>query len=97
MVEDWRREVLETLPYLRGLSFVRKPYRQYRPGWDHDYCAVCGAKLAEPGFEGEDTLHEGYGTTSEYEHGADYEWICHECFAASKDAMGWKDATQPDP
>jgi hypothetical protein len=92
-VEDWRQEVLYTLSYLRGVSFARKPYKEYRPGWDHDHCAVCGAKLAKPGFEGEPTLHEGYATTAEYEHGADYEWVCPECFAASKVAMDWRDTT----
>lgn len=34
-------------------------------------------------------VHEGYATTSAYEKGADYEWICVECFRDFKDEMGW--------
>lgn len=93
MSDDWRAEVLETLPYLRGHRFVRKPYKAYRPDWEHDHCAVCGVTLAEPTVEGDDVLHEGYAITSDYEHGADYEWVCAECFAESKDVMGWKNVS----
>jgi hypothetical protein len=35
MSDDWRTEVLETLPYLRGHNFVRKPYTAYRPEISH--------------------------------------------------------------
>ena len=93
MSDEWRAEVLETLPYLRGQSFARKPYKAYRPGWEHDHCAVCGAKLMEESAAVEDTLHEGYATTPDYQHGEDYDWICVACFAASREEMGWKDAT----
>lgn len=93
MAEDWRAELLETIPELRGQSFVRKRYTEYRPGWDHDHCAVCGVKFAEYDIEGEAVLHEGYAITAEYRHGADYEWVCPECFDASKDRMGWRDVT----
>lgn len=93
MVNDWRSEILETIPYLRGQSFVRKPYTAYRQDWEHDHCAVCGVTLAEVTVEGEDIIHEGYATTSDYEHGEDYEWVCDECFSASKDVMGWRDVT----
>ena len=30
MTKDWRLQHLETQPYLRGVSFVRKPYRAPR-------------------------------------------------------------------
>ena len=93
MSDDWRTELLDMIPYLRGQSFVRKAYRDYRPGWDHDHCAVCGVKLAEPSIEGEGILHEGLGITADYSHGADYEWVCPACFEACKDQMGWRDAT----
>ena len=85
--------MLETIPELRGQSFIRKQYRAYRPGWDHDHCAVCGVKLMESGTEGEGIIHEGYATTSQYELGKDYEWLCADCFSISKDEMGWRDAT----
>lgn len=93
MSDEWRTKMLETLPYLHGQSFILKPYKAYRANWEHDHCAVCGVKLMEAGAEGENLLHEGYATTSDYLHGEDYEWVCAECFAASKDAMHWRDAT----
>lgn len=93
MADDWRAEMLETVPFLRGQSFVRKPYRAYRPGWEHDHCAVCGVTPAEPGVEADGIVHEGYATTSDYSHGENYEWVCSECFSASKGVMDWKDVT----
>lgn len=89
MSDDWRLENLKMWPRLRGLAWVRKPYSAYRPGWEHDHCAACNKTLAEPGIEGEDVVHEGYATTSDYEKGADYEWICVECFGDFKGDMGW--------
>ena len=94
MPEDWRTEQLETIPYLRGQSFIRKPYTAYRPDWDHDHCAVCWTKLAESHVEAE-AEHEGFAVTAEYELGADYEWICAGCFDFAKEAMGWRDVTPP--
>lgn len=93
MAKDWRLEQLETQPELRGIAFVRKPYRAYREGWDHDHCAGCWAKLAEMGSPDGDVLNEGYATTAEYVHGADYEWVCAVCFEAFAEEMGWLDAT----
>ena len=93
MADEWRNEMLDTVPHLRGQSFVRKPYKAYRPGWEHDHCAVCCVTLAEANVEGDGIIHEGYATTAEYQFGEDYEWVCAECFAASKNAMGWRDAT----
>jgi len=89
MADERRAEVLKTLPYLRRQSFIRKCYRAYRPGWEHDHCAVCFATFAEPTVGGDRILHEGFAITSKYKHGADYEWVCAECFEASKDAMEW--------
>ena len=94
MSEDWRADVLATLPYLRAQSFVRKNYTQYSPEWDHDHCAVCTIRFAEFDVEGEEVLHEGYAITADYDKGADYEWICPECFDASKNRMDWKDVTK---
>jgi len=51
--------------------------------------------LAEPGAEGKGIVHEGFATTSNYEHGEDYEWVCAECFSASKSAMDWREAAAP--
>jgi hypothetical protein len=92
--KDWRLENLETQPYLRGVSLARKMYRAYRPGWDHDHCVGCWTKLAEPGIEGADVVHEGYATTAEFVRGAEYEWACVSCFEAFSEAMGWIDVTK---
>jgi hypothetical protein len=93
MADDWRVQQLETIQYLRGQSFVRKAYTAYRPDWDHDHCAVCWTKIAEPRVEA-DALHEGYAVTADYENGADYEWVCADCFEFGKAEMEWSDVTQ---
>jgi hypothetical protein len=97
MTKDWRLAHLETQPFLRGVSFVRKTYREYRPGWDHDHCFACWAKLAEAKMEGPDIVHEGYATTADFVRGADYEWVCVPCFNQFCEAMAWKDATGTGP
>lgn len=89
MSKDWRLQHLETQPYLRGVCFLRKPYKRPRPEWDHDHCVACWAKLAEPEMESEDVIHEGYATTASYVRGADYEWVCPTCFEEFKSDMGW--------
>jgi len=99
MAKDWRLENLETNPDLLGAKFVRKPYRAYRPDWEHDHCAGCWARLIEPGveIEGEPSLHEGYAVTEEYPRGADYEWVCPSCFAEFGQDMGFVDVTPRNP
>jgi hypothetical protein len=86
--KDWRLEQLETQPHLRGVRFVRKPYREYRPGWDHDRCVFCGATLAEPTITGENFIHEGYATAEDFVRGADYDWVCVPCFGLFREDMG---------
>ena len=93
MSMDWRLKNLDMIKHLRGQSFVRKAYTEYRPGWDHDHCALCWAKLAEPGMAGDSIIHEGYAVTSDYEKGADYVWVCPECFALARAEMSWRDVT----
>jgi hypothetical protein len=75
--------------YLRNVRFQRKPYRLYREGWDHDHCAGCGAKFALEDDPSEPVYREGYATCADYVHGAEYDWVCVNCFAEFKDAMGW--------
>lgn len=93
MTKDWRLERLEDEDALRGVSFVRKVYRAYRPGWEHDHCIACWQTLAEPSLGVEDAIHEGYATTDEYFRGADYEWVCPDRFRAFAGEMGWRDLT----
>ena len=84
---DWRVENAESL---RGARLQRLKYRAWSEQWDHDHCAACMAKFAE--FEAPDVQHEGYATCSDFVRGAEYEWICLECFAELKDEMGWVEA-----
>jgi hypothetical protein len=90
-MSDSRLEHLRTQPYLRGVRFQRKAYRAYRPGWDHDHCVGCWAKFAEHDDPAEPVLHEGYATCADYQHGADYEWVCPDCFNTFKSQMSWRD------
>lgn len=94
---DWR--LTNQAQYLTGASLVRKPYRAYGETWEHDHCAFCWAKFMNPGhseaqraFIAEDLeiLTEGYATTAEHPNGADYYWICPDCFDDFAEAFGWR-------
>jgi hypothetical protein len=87
MTKDWRLAHLETQPYLRGVTFERKLYKSYGPEWDHDHCIACWAKFAE--FDGPEIQHEGYATTAAFVRGADYDWVCSECFSLFRGPMDW--------
>jgi hypothetical protein len=91
VTKDWRLRHLETQPYLRGVAFIRKPYKAYSPGWGHDHCVACWVTLAEPGIKGADIIHEGYATTADFVRGADYDWVCPECFELFREPMLWKE------
>jgi hypothetical protein len=92
-VTDWREKALDMVEYLRGVAFRRKAYRQYREGWDHDHCAFCGAKFMEAKADVPDTLHEVYAATEAWIHGADYDWLCDECFQFLKTRIDLIDQT----
>ena len=92
MTKDWRLERLEDQEFLYGVRFERKSYRAYRSGWEHDHCAGCWQKLVEAGSAEKDAIYEGYATTDEYIHGAEYVWVCASCFDAFGELMGWKGA-----
>ena len=86
--KQWRKE--NASAHLKGQRFRFKRYTRYREDWDHDHCAACWAKFAEPGHIDEpDIQHEGYATTEEYKLGADYAWVCVQCFSDLKDDLGW--------
>jgi hypothetical protein len=88
---DWR---IENARFLKqGLQFQRKPYKPRSETWTHDHCAGCWATLAE--YDGPNFQHEGYATCEDYEHGADYDWLCVSCFSDLREEMGWVDATPP--
>jgi len=68
--------------YLTGATLTLKRWVQPRPGWDHDHCAFCAAKLA--GQEFPDALHEGY-VTGNGDH-----WVCAACFADFRSTFQWQ-------
>lgn len=96
-LDDWRLGGQES--YLRGASLVWRRYRARSETWDHDHCVFCWAKFLDPEFsefyrrqaaEHPDIQVEGYTTTAEHEHGADYHWICKLCFDDFAEHFQWR-------
>jgi hypothetical protein len=79
--DDWRLQGQER--YLRGVTLIRRKYRQYprNPEWDHDHCEFCWATFSL--LDNPDYLKEGYATKD------DYRWICPACFEDFKDDFDW--------
>ena len=65
-----------------GVALTRRPWRPYRPGWDHDHCEFCGAKFGA--FDGPDILQKGWATAD------GYRWICDQCFADFRARFDWQ-------
>lgn len=82
--KDWRAETAE---FIRGERLRRKKYKAPSKRWDHDHCAACWAKFAD--FDGPEILHEGYTTIAESKWGADYHWVCPQCFSDLRELMEW--------
>jgi hypothetical protein len=80
--DDWR---IDFAKGLKGYSFRWKRYYRWSEEWDHDHCAACAATFAL-GYG----LEEGFAVTEEYPHGADYDWVCKECFDDLREIMGWR-------
>jgi hypothetical protein len=80
---DWRIDLAKRL---KGEHLQFKQYRS-SPGWDHDHCILCFKKLAE--WDGPDIAHEGYTTLADYKFGADYHWVCRQCFSELREIMQW--------
>src|SRR4051794_12237854 len=75
---------------LRGVAWARRPYRQWTRAWDHDHCEVCNVGFSESGLE---DLREGFATTSAFEFGAEYCWVCSPCFERCRDELEWEVVT----
>ncbi len=93
MSGDWR--LTNQASYLTGAALVHKPYKAYREGWDHDHCEFCWVKFMdaddlESQPKQEDVRTVGYTTTEDHRNGADYHWICADCFADFAQAFGWR-------
>lgn len=75
--DDWRRTGQEQ--FLLRAQLKRGPWRQYRPGWDHDHCEFCFATFSA--VDGD--LKSGYTTLDEYR------WICESCFEDFREEFGF--------
>ena len=82
------------LSSLEGLAVAFRPYRQYTDGWDHDHCESC---MAGPNESDPTDLHEGWTTTSEYDYGAEYLWLCDSCYQRFKHRLGLREVDDPRP
>lgn len=93
--DDWRLQGQEE--YLRNVELVRMPYETPRPAWDHDHCEFCSTKfVVAPAAETDaDAVTEGYTTTTSHSHGAQYHWICPDCFGDFAESFGWRVAYAP--
>jgi hypothetical protein len=94
--EDWRLRGQQA--YLHGIRLRWRRYGAWSATWDHDHCDFCWAKFIpaelvddhrEASQDEHRLLSEGYTTTSEYERGADYVWVCSDCFNDFKDQFDW--------
>ncbi|MBC8290595.1 MAG: hypothetical protein H8E37_09780 [Planctomycetes bacterium] len=75
---DWRRRGQER--YLMQEKWVKRSYRPYREGWDHDHCEFCWKTFSLH----ETDLNAGYSTSDEYR------WICEQCFSDFRDEFQWE-------
>ena len=58
--KQWR---IDNAERLQGLQLQLRPHTAWSKDWEHDHCAACWTKFAEP--EGSDSQKEGYATGSE--------------------------------
>jgi hypothetical protein len=89
MMSDWR---LDNAEGLRGQRLRRKTWTKWSDQWDHDHCNGCMAKFAE--YDGPHIQKEGYTSCEEYSHGANYAWVCVQCFDELHEQMGWTVANE---
>lgn len=88
--DDWRLDLLNAARDLAGARLRRKAWQALRPGWDHDHCTVCTAKIWDRADTSQGEHLEGYATCEDFVRGADHEWVCAKCFEDFKDRMGWQ-------
>ncbi len=85
--DDWR--LLGQEKYLLDARLKWMTWRPYRPGWDHDHCAFCMAKISDRPVDG-DTEYEAAWVTSIDE----YHWVCPVCFEDFRETFRW--TVEPD-
>jgi hypothetical protein len=94
--DDWRLTGQED--YLAGADWIRKRYRVFSDTWEHDHCEFCWTKFMDPEFslehrkyvaENSEVLTEGYTTTADHSQGAEFYWVCPQCFDDFTARFGW--------
>jgi hypothetical protein len=88
--KQWR---IDNAKHLKGVRLQFRRYRRWSESWDHDHCSGCWAKFAE--FDGPGIQHEGYATGDDYHLGAEYEWVCRECFEDLRNDLDWTAPSDP--
>ena len=71
---DWR--LANQINYLHKKHLQRIRFKHFKPGWDHEHCEFCSARI-----DADD--NEAYTTEDKYY------WICEECFNDFKDMFEW--------
>ena len=83
-MDDWRLYSVNTF---EDSGYNSRKYKAYSEEWTHDHCAPCWATFSE--LDGPKIVHEGYATTDDYKHGAEYDWVCVPCFSELREILDW--------
>jgi hypothetical protein len=76
--------------WLAGRTLRPSRWFSAQPGWDHDHCAFCHAKIAAASTEDVD-FTAGYLTAND-----NYIWVCPPCFNDFKVEFQWDLAPPTD-
>jgi hypothetical protein len=79
---DWRLMAQER--FLQGRELRLTAWFSSRPGWDHDHCEFCAAKIWDRPA-GENEYRRGYVTDDD-----NYHWVCEPCFADFRERFAWR-------
>jgi hypothetical protein len=91
--DHWGRTGQEQV-FPPGTTLELRRYRPHRPGWDHDHCIFCWAKLMDPDLsqaslraieDDQQILTSGYTAGPV---GGD--WVCPSCFEEFAKQFGWR-------
>lgn len=69
--------------YLTGRELRFTRWFSYRPGWDHDHCAFCGAEISDD-TTGHADYDEAWVTSDD-----SYTWVCSKCFDDFRENFTW--------
>ncbi len=73
-IGDWR--LTNQMDYLFQKKLIKKQYKPFREGWEHDHCEFCGSRI-------DTSVPFAYATED------NYHWICEECCDDFKEIFKW--------